>query len=132
MIRQKIIEEARKLIGVPFRHQGRDRRYGLDCVGVAVVVSKALGVYVHDRADYGRWPGGNNLLVHIKNSGFKETTDPQPGDLLVFIMKRFPQHVAIMTDKGIIHAHENSKKVVEHGFTDKWKKRLYKAYTIGD
>jgi len=36
MRRSTIVRRARRLLGVPFRLQGRDAKHGLDCVGVVV------------------------------------------------------------------------------------------------
>lgn len=125
-----IIEEARKLLGVPFKHQGRNEKCGVDCVGIAVIIAKKLGLKIEDNTSYGVWPNNYQLINEIKKAGLKKVENPKPGDILIFKIKKYPQHLAIMTDKGILHAHQAVGKVVEHTFTDKWKKRLVGVYRL--
>ncbi len=41
---------------------------------------------------------------------------------------REPQHVALVTDHGIIHSYSGVGKVVEHGLDDRWQQRITAAY----
>ncbi len=48
------------------------------------------------------------------------------GDVVVMFMtsSRRAQHVAIVTEHGVIHTDASIGKVVEHGFEEPWKSRL--------
>jgi hypothetical protein len=50
----------------------------------------------------------------------------------LFKIKNEPQHVGIVSDYGdglgLIHAYAQSRKVVEHGLDEFWKKRLVACY----
>jgi hypothetical protein len=41
---------------------------------------------------------------------------------------REPQHVALITDHGIIHSYSGVGKVVEHGLDERWQQRISAAY----
>lgn len=47
-IRQTIIAEARSWIGTPFRHQGRRKGQGVDCLGLLAGVAAALALKGRD------------------------------------------------------------------------------------
>jgi cell wall-associated NlpC family hydrolase len=113
------LEEARKYIGTPFRHQGRDFN-GLDCIGIIVVPLKNLDLIDtnEDSTKYKRY-GLSKELVHILEKYCIEVNkaDMQPGDILLF-SKQNSQHLAIYTGDSIIHSNNIIGKVVEHGLDD--------------
>ncbi len=41
---------------------------------------------------------------------------------------REPQHVALITDHGIIHSYSGVGKVVEHSLDERWRQRIAAAY----
>lgn len=124
--RQDILGEARALVGVRFRHQGRDARLGLDCVGLVAVIGKRLGLPLQDRADYSRQPDGR-LIEHLERGGLlRVERPPVPGDVLVFEYnaRGVPEHVAIRTPYGMVHSFAEPRKVVETVYADPWPARL--------
>ena len=46
--RRRIVECARSYLEVPYRHQGRSRRDGVDCSGLIALMCKDLGVPLID------------------------------------------------------------------------------------
>ena len=50
------------------------------------------------------------------------------GGHLLHGMGREPQHVALITDKGIIHSYSGVGKVVEHALDESWRRRIVAAY----
>lgn len=131
MNRTKIIEAARELIGTPWAHQGRMPGVGIDCAGVIVHILKRKGIS-YDVAGYSYEPNGeltfhaDACLTRIPKDSFK------PGDVLIFRVKRLPQHVAIATDKGILHSYNRgagtSSRVVETSLTEQWRSHIVAAY----
>src|SRR3990167_175008 len=103
MTRAELIDEARKLIGTPWQHQGRQPGIGIDCAGVIVSLLGLLGLD-SDVAGYAREPNGELLsnasacLIPIGRDAY------QPADVVVFRLRSEPQHVALITDKGMLHA----------------------------
>ena len=129
MDRQQVVEEARSWIGVPYRHQGRTRAHGVDCLGLIVVVSHALGLSDYDTNNYRR-----DTIHATFLSTFRQEMQPVPiperseGDVLIFRQKRFPCHCGILTMKNgvehFIHAYGRRKGVFEEALPGEWQRRL--------
>lgn len=134
MTRDEIVREARACLGTRFRHQGRMRAQGLDCVGLLVWVAQRFGLNVKDCADYDRRPAHGLLELHLENSRLKPIPldEMDHGDIALFCFFGPPQHVAVMAkrdrDLNMIHAYLAARKVVEHRMDDVWRNRLIKAY----
>ncbi|MBX3380099.1 MAG: C40 family peptidase [Phycisphaeraceae bacterium] len=121
-----IILAARACVGAKFRHQGRDPRTGIDCVGLIAHVARSLGLPIVDRVDYGKQPDGR-LIEHLESAGLvRIDRDPAPGDVMVFAYNApdVPEHVAIRTDYGMVHSFAVPRKVVETVYADPWPARL--------
>lgn len=132
MNRSDVVEKAREYIGTPFHHQGRVKGVGVDCIGLITGVAHELGLFTHDRTDYSRTPDGKTMLLELgKVLKPINVDDVQPGDMYIFWMSscsKFPQHVGILTDHGIIHTYGDVEKVVEQSLDDFWKERIHSAY----
>jgi cell wall-associated NlpC family hydrolase len=125
----EIIAAARECIDTPFAHQGRLINKALDCAGVAVHVFDSMGCEVKQPAAYSRTPNNAMLEYWADRQPFlTRETIPQAGDILLMKFKTEPQHVAIFTGTGLIHAYEKFGKVVEHDIDAKWRKRIVRAY----
>lgn len=130
MTRNDFVALARTWKGTPFHHQGRLKGVGVDCIGYAVELAKEAHILTpNDITNYARYPHDDTLLLGLQ-SHLEEipVKDILPGDILLFKIYKDPQHIAILTDLGIIHAVEQG--VVETGFDDMWKKRLVKAFKL--
>lgn len=128
--REQIVAEARTWLKTPFRHQGRVRGVGVDCAGVVVGVAHALGLSTFDHTGYGREPHGGMLKRLLDAHLDRVTGEPQPGDVLLMRFEREPQHLAIVSDLGIIHAYERVGRCVEHGLDEVWRRRIVRAYSF--
>lgn len=127
-IREKIVAKARECLGTPFHHQGRVPGVGIDCIGLLVEASQSLPVPLEDRINYGRYPDGKTLMAAlVKQLDEIEIKDAQKGDILIFRFRRWPTHVGIKTDKGVIHTWTTVGKVVEHNL-DKWQNKICAAF----
>lgn len=141
--RSDIIGAARTYKGTPFRHQGRAKGAGVDCIGLIVCAAREAGIGVQDRTDYPLQPIPSELLAGFgSNLDRRGDLAHRPGDVLVFWIvdpetlppeKRAetPQHVALATDAGLIHSWSGgAKRVVEHGMTQGWASRLHSVWTF--
>lgn len=126
--RQMVIDEARRWIGTPYVHQGRNR-HGLDCIGLLLVVGHALRLSDYDVTGYGRTPDAGFLQAECDRL-MQRVPSAQPGDVLLMRFKRQPQHLAIVTDRGIIHAWYGARSVVETSLATSWASRVVQAYAI--
>ncbi|MCY1333619.1 putative phage cell wall peptidase, NlpC/P60 family [compost metagenome] len=130
-----IIATARTMLKTPFRHQGRIPGLGLDCAGLLVCVCQALGLTIEDVQGYGRNPFNGLLEQAIRRQPFLREVpkaELQPGDVLLMRFTQAPQHIALVTDAGIIHAYEHSGAVVEHRLAEVWKARITHCFRFED
>lgn len=125
-----IVNAARTYLGVPFVHQGRSRR-GVDCVGLLVCVAQDLGIPVSDDLAYGLNPDPVHLRVKLsENLAPIAIADAQPGDVYQMRFDQDATHVAIVTDRGIIHALSTARGVVEHRMDNLWRTRIRAAWRV--
>jgi cell wall-associated NlpC family hydrolase len=132
------IARARSLLGVRFRPQGRDPLRGLDCIGLArIAYAVPAG---QGRDDYHL--SGEGLGSELRNAltkDFRRIWRPsrRPGDLLVLRPGRRQWHVAILTDRGFIHADTRRRMVIETPGNLEWplaavyRRRSRKSRRIG-
>src|SRR4029077_11237274 len=130
--REAVVAEARSWIGVRWLHQGRSR-HGIDCIGLVVVVRKALGIGDYDLAGYPREPDGT-FMTHFFNAGGVRVAIPkaQPADLLLFKDARSPCHVGIITARNgdlmhMVHAIATRHKVIEEPVLAEWQRKWVAA-----
>lgn len=131
-----IVEAARGWVGTPFKHQGRVKNLGVDCIGLAIGVAKDLGIPLDTRkmrelgdGSYGRDPYNAKLEKALDVLLDKvPMNDLSLGDILLMRFRMDPQHLAIYGGKTIIHAYSNVGKVVEHRYADVWRARTVAAY----
>lgn len=122
------VEAARGFLGVRFQHQGRSE-HGLDCAGLVIASWARCGVILGDVPGYGREPWKDGLRAAIEREFTPAIDgDRQPGDLLLFKIISEPQHIAIVTDRGIIHAYAQARKVVETRLGLEWIDRIVGHY----
>lgn len=130
--RAQIVETARGFIGTPWVHQARAKGAGVDCLGLLVGVARELGMPVEDRADYPYEPIPSELLAGLAlNLDAIDLDDARAGDVLCFWIgdEARPQHLAILTERGILHAwREGRRCVLEHGLTEGWKAKRHSAW----
>lgn len=120
--RQQVVDEARKWLGVRWHHQGRTTA-GIDCIGLVIKVAHALELSTFDVIDYSRQPDPT-MLKSLMAQHMNPVESQQVGDVLLMRFETEPQHVAILTETGIIHAYAQARKVVEHRFDSLWQSRV--------
>ena len=128
---EDLISAARELLGMPFRHQGRAPTGKTDCAGVICHVASRNNIPHDDQNDYPRMPGGSRLEAALDGQDYLvrvPVAQIQPADVLLMKFAGDPQHLAIFTGGNIIHAYESVGKVVEHGMTAEWRRRIVRAY----
>lgn len=121
---------ARGFLGTPFRHQGRVPGRGLDCAGVIVFAARALGLSGYDVAGYGRLPSGDAMADHLRAAGCRDIEIPSPGDIYLMRFETNPQHLALVTDIGVLHAYAEIGRVVEHRLDAVWCARIVGAFRL--
>lgn len=124
----EVVEAARKYLGCPFHHQGRNA-HGVDCAGLVVLAYRDLGIELNDISGYGTEPWKDGLRQCVESNFTMVNREMAPGDILLLRWRKEPQHVAIVTDKGIIHAYAAVRKVVETSFSPFWRHRIVGVYS---
>ena len=118
-----IVNEAKKWIGVKFRHCGRNKN-GVDCIGLIIKVAHELDLSQYDTNSYARRPHVAEFL-----RGFKTHMDPickshmTHGDVLLTKATRFPVHCGILEvdeygQKWFIHSSEPYGGVVREALSE--------------
>ncbi|MAU40304.1 MAG: hypothetical protein CMF31_01660 [Kordiimonas sp.] len=130
-VRQQIIVAARQLCGTPFCHQGRHAALGLDCIGVIALTAEAIGLSVKVPEDYGRLPTSGRLLREMKSAGMipRNASAARMGDVVLMRFAQDPQHLGLLTDRGILHAWQGVDKVVEHNLSPIWQRRVVAVFS---
>lgn len=124
----EVVIAARTFLGVPYHHQGRSI-HGMDCAGLVVAAYDILGVTLVDLSAYGREPWKDGLRQTVEANFHKVERDTAPGDILLLRVRREPQHLAIVTDRGMIHSYASVGKVVETDIDSFWSERVVGVYS---
>ena len=142
MKRPEIVAEARRYLGVPFRHQGRAMS-GIDCAGLVEVVGIALGdpevtKLAPKIRGYSRMPQEAEMQRLMAISLRRKPTGAlQLGDIIQTIDHagyRKVCHMGIVTGLnggiGLIHAYNrvSYEKVVEHTFDPEWAAKISSVF----
>jgi len=147
-LQANVVTAARGWIGTRFHHQGRlkkcaSHKGGVDCLGLLVGVANELNLHSesgrkltsYDERDYPHAPD-HVRLRHMLSGLMDEISmqDIQMGDIALFNIDGYPQHLGIITPigdgKGIIHAYAPAKAVVEHYLDDWWQERVAAVFRL--
>jgi NlpC/P60 family putative phage cell wall peptidase len=139
-MRARVLEEAGRWIGTPYRHQGSTLSVGCDCLGLVRGVWRAL--YGEDPFD-GRayapdWAEatGEDRLLEAAQKHMRPVSagEAAPGDLLLFRWRpHLPaKHLAILAgDEWIIHAYQRHA-VARSPLAPAWKRRIAARFAFPD
>lgn len=130
----EIVAHARQYVGTPFKHQGRHLGRALDCAGLIACVGRDAGVTSFDRTDYSRSPDMQQMKAVLDREMVSiPIAEAKPGDVFWCVVgSHAPQHLAIFTGTGLIHAFEPARNCVEHRVDKKWRRRIRAAYRYPD
>lgn len=128
--RHEIVAEARRWLGTPFIHQGRQLGVGVDCVGVLFGVAWALGLSQFDFRAYLPRPNTDTMSALLREHLEPiAVADAREGDVLHFVIAGRPQHVGLLTAPDyLLHAYQAVGRCVEHRLDDTWRRRIRGAY----
>lgn len=85
-----------KYLGIPYKQGGRSVE-GLDCLGLVLMIQKDLGFLVDDPTEYDQV----DREIFLSNYGryWTEVKEPRYGDVILFRIGKFPDHVGVYIDK---------------------------------
>lgn len=129
---RKIVQAARSFVGTPFAHQGREPGKALDCIGIALSAAKLRGFDLPDWPLYqSSSPSGTRLVEYVRLSCEEvPLEEARWGDIALMFWRKhdLPQHLLMLTDRGILHANNVLGKVVEETMRWSVSTRLHSAY----
>lgn len=117
----QIAARALSCVGVQFRPQGRTRKDGLDCIGLAAFACGISAERVPSR--YAQRSGRRERIEQgLAQLGLCRLApgDAQAGDILIFEPGVGQLHLAVRTHAGIVHADAGLRKVVERPLPLPW------------
>ena len=141
---EAVIDVARKYLGVRFRHQGRSKEEGLDCLGLLICISHDLGLNWQPHLqrkmcerDYSHTPN----QAYLKDSlemflAPSEARTPQPAEVVLMNVEGRVQHLGVLAQQEnnkrltLIHAYAPTRKVVEHHLNTQWEKAVMARYVL--
>ena len=132
-----VVIAARALLGVPWRHMGRDAR-GVDCLGLCILAYRAAGFVVPDPPPYRREPQGQAIIDGLEALGARPVCagDDRDGDVLLFRVGLYAGHVGIRSTHpalrvaACIHAYLPRRKVVEEPLGLELREHYVAAYRM--
>lgn len=138
--RADIVRVARSYLETPFAHMQRAPGLGVDCAGLLVCAARELGLVASDFdvPAYTPVPDGRSMLAWCEQYMTRLTRESmQPGDAIVVITDRHPQHLAILGDYrygglSIIHAANSAHppRVIETRLLFSRAQRFVAAYAL--
>ena len=108
--RDQIVAEARSWIGTPHVWQAAQKGQGCDCKGLIAGIARELG-RPEAESEFARMHDYGRVDVNLLLRGLNALFDPSPqighGDVLLLVMNRRPQHLAIADTRAgeIIHTY---------------------------
>ena len=139
-----IIDTARSYLGTRFRHQGRTRAEGLDCLGLLLAIANDIGVTwqtdisaVHKDRGYSHMPCTEELRRGLELSLIAKPAEAmQISDIVLLCVQGRAQHLGMLArygdsdDFSLIHAYAPARKVVEHRLDDTWQQAIMGVYGL--
>ncbi len=140
--RMAVVAAAREYLEKPWEWGGRNRFNAIDCIGLLVLVAEDLGLPSkwgmkgYAFADYSAdqfFVDGHELsmrglmdkpLIQIP------VAEAGIGDIECYWIRdrNIVCHCGLLTDRGLIHTHQGSKKVIETAKDSFWKRRATCAF----
>jgi hypothetical protein len=129
---EALVAEARRWLGTPFRHQGRIRSEGVDCIGLVLEPARALSLTDYRPGAYARLPDAGTLQRELARHLVKvQKAEMREGDILLLAAPLSPCHLVLVGELGgtltMIHSRPIGR-VVEHGIDAAWDGRIRGVY----
>lgn len=127
---EQIAAAAEAMVGIPFRHQGRNPKLGVDCVGVVLCSVWAAGCEVPDCLGYGPIPNASMLMRELEGRADRvHMDDAMPGDVMLFQRHGSPTHFGIMVaGNHFVHAHQKTGSVRKDELSRLWRSLLHSIW----
>ncbi len=137
----RIQKIARTWIGTKFHYRARIKinkrnNGGVDCIGLILKVGEEINstyngknIISFDDTNYSKFFGGFEMKKFLDKYFLKiDKGYAKSGDIAYINFKNGLEHVAILSDIGLIHCYVEVGKVVEHFITEYWKGKIKNFY----
>lgn len=129
-----VVAEARRCIGIPYRHQGRNE-HALDCVGLIILVARRLDLITAPiTKNYGRLPTVDLIAEARRLCSLAAAAEAGGILLITWPGETSPAHAALVTagphGLNMIHADRHHGRVVEHGYRAPWPRWTDSAWRL--
>lgn len=136
--RAAFVAAARAMIGCPWSHQARSPGVAVDCGGLVVCSSAAVGIVMRDEEGYPRrsWP--ERMIAAMDANFVLIDCDPMRapvGAVLLFGVKRRdrPQHLGVWTGAStFVHSWADYGRVIESPLEAYWTQRLHSVWDFSE
>ena len=134
--RTKVAIAADRLVGTPFRMQGRCSGSGVDCAGVVHAAYGGAGYDLTHENRYAWHSDYSRLLDELVGQYFVPIDEPESCAVVTFWIKTpgKPRHIGLLVPSGdgfgLIHASQGTEKVVRERFNARWKRRVVQYWRL--
>lgn len=138
---KKILRIAKSYIGTKFHYTGRikinnNNKGGIDCIGLILKIGEEINstynnkcIINYDYLTYSRYPNNNEMYNFLEKYFIKiDKKQATIGDLIYINFNDKLEHIAILSDIGIIHCYVEVGKVVEHSLNKYWTDKIISYY----
>lgn len=131
----ELVDAARELKGIPWRHMGRTR-LGLDCIGMVIFAMRTRRLDLPQLAGVRDRPYSRRVgpeLLEIVQSSLAPSPARMAGTfaLFKFYGEKHPRHVGILTGEStLIHCNSRYGGVMEHGLRAHWARWLHSVWLL--
>ncbi|MDR1498845.1 MAG: C40 family peptidase [Rickettsiales bacterium] len=138
---RKILRVAKTWLNTKFHHSGRIKINahnggGIDCIGLILKIGEEIdstyngkSVILYDYLTYSKYPNHGEMKMFLDKYFIKITLkQARAGDLIYFNFRNKLEHIAVISDVGIIHCYLEVRRVVEHPISAYWKEKIIGYY----
>lgn len=122
-----LIAEARKLVGLPWVHSGRNQ-HGVDCAGLILLPAWRCGLTTFVPKNYSPGEGGPYLAECLQQECVEVEEMMEPGDIALFQLRPGRHHLAYLTGSGTMVGANTKVGVCESRVDDRWQERYLAVY----
>lgn len=127
---EEVCSVAREYLSTPWKHTGRLKGVGIDCIGLVVCVLRETGAITEDYTKYSLADEYDTLMEYVDRHADR-IPSPEKGCLLVFRGRMMNNHCGIYLGDGIfIHSYNSPgiECVVLQTLGESWNSRLQGCY----
>lgn len=133
----KILKVAKSWLNTKFHYGGRvkinnQNNGGIDCIGLILKIGEEVNstyngknIIMLDQTNYSKFSNNFEMKKFLDKYFIKiKEKDVKIGDIAYINFNNNLEHVAVISDVGLIHCYVEARKVVEHSLNQYWKDKI--------